>query len=205
MATTTRPNVRVLATESDGRQTCHPELLTLGAAQRELDVMRAVPSIVRIEVRQGTLDGPVVIGWTRSNGAVVELPPCQNCSRPARLGQVLCELCAQETAEPMNRCPRCAAPITDPGHAARHEAVCARMAARDAQETAVVAELRAQDYARGPRSPFVTRAERHVLTRATCDHRPDNLPCKACGLGMTRAEQIARQMTRQRGTESETA
>lgn len=108
MATTTHPNVRVLATESDGRQTCHPELLTLGAAQRELDVMRAVPSIVRIEVRQGALDGPVVIGWTRGNGDVVELPPCQNCSRPARLGQVLCELCAQETAEPATTpCPAC--------------------------------------------------------------------------------------------------
>lgn len=74
-----------------------------------------------------------------------------------------------------------------------------------ADHDALVSELRAQDYARGPRSPFVTRAERRVLTRATCDHRPDNLPCKACGLGMTRAEQIARQMTRQRGTESETA
>lgn len=59
-------NVRVLATESDGRQTCHPELLTLGAAQAELDIMRSVPSIVRIEIRQGSLDGPVVVGWSRA-------------------------------------------------------------------------------------------------------------------------------------------
>lgn len=126
------PSVRVLATEADGRQTCHPELLTLGAAQRELNIMRAVPSIVRIEIRQGTLSGPVIVGWSR------ELHPvdcdCDTCIAERRAAIKGVKIPgAGHPGFAMNRCPRCAAPLTDPGHAARHETVCARMAARDVE------------------------------------------------------------------------